>query len=316
MELVSAIIPAYNAAATLGRAIDSVLAQTYPHIEIIVVNDGSTDGTERLVTRDYPQVRYHAQENSGLAQTRNVAASLATGDALAMLDSDDAWMPAKIERQLQVLRERPDIAAVSCHRIRVKVDTAGRELWRRASPHADGGLQEIGFLEEFWGNKVCGPATMVRRTVYEKHHGYDATMLAIEDLDFWLRLIAAGDKVAVLREPLYLFYERPGSLRTQLDKVEPAWAQILEKWDPTRNPAAGELLPPEKHREVAKWWWLKLTFHALRLGDHGRARRYAQAAGAIRTANGSLQMAGALAQSWPWLFYQFGRAKGFPRTTG
>ncbi len=316
MELVSAIIPAYNAADTLARAIASILAQTYPHIEIIVVNDGSTDHTERLVTENYPQVRYHCQENRGLATTRNVAVELATGEVLAMLDSDDAWLPAKIERQLQVLHERPDIAAVSTHRVRVRVDAAGRELSRRGSPHADGRLQEIGFLEEFWGNKVCGPAIMVRRAAYERHGGYDPTLLAIEDLDFWLRMIAAGDKVAVLREPLYLFYERPGSLRTQLDKVEPAWAKILEKWDPTRNPAAAELLSPEKHREVAKWWWLKLTFHALRLGEQERARRYARAAGDIQTANSRLQVAAALARTCPWVFYQMGRARGFPRTTG
>ncbi|NPV46736.1 MAG: glycosyltransferase family 2 protein [Armatimonadetes bacterium] len=316
MELVSAIIPAYNAADTLGRAIDSVLAQTYPHIEIIVVNDGSTDHTERVVTENYPQVRYHYQENRGLAHSRNVAASLATGEVLAMLDADDAWLPTKVERQLQVLRECPDIAAVSCHRVRVKVDAEGRELWRRSSPHADGRLQEIGFLEEIWGNKVCGPAIMVRRSAFERHGGYDPTLLAIEDLDLWLRMIAAGDKVAVLREPLYLFYERPGSLRTQLDKVEPAWAKILEKWDPARDPAAARLLSVEKHREVAKWWWLKLAFHALRLGDRERAGRYAQRASGIPATNGSLWVAAALARNCPWLFYQMGRVKGFPRTTG
>lgn len=316
MELVSAIIPAYNAAETLPRAIDSALNQTHPSIEIIVVNDGSTDDTERLVAEQYPQVRYHYHENRGLAGTRNVAAGLARGDLLAMLDSDDAWMPTKIERQVQVLRDRPEAAAVSCHRVRVRVDAAGHELSRRPSPHADGELQEIGFFEEFWGNKVCGPAVMIRRAAFEKHGGYDATMLAVEDLDLWLRLIAAGDRVFVLREPLYLFYERPGSLRTQLEKVEPAWARVLEKWDPDRNPAAAELLTPEQHREVAKWWWLKLTFHALRLGDEERARRYAQRAEEINCPRRDLEIAGRLARSWPWLFYQVGKARGFPRPTG
>lgn len=316
MELVSAIIPAYNAADTLARALDSVLAQTYPHLEIIVVNDGSTDDTERIVTENYPQVRYHRQENRGLAATRNVAAGLARGEVLAMLDSDDAWLPSKIERQLQVLADHPEAQAVSCHRCRVKVDAAGRELWRGASRHADGAVQEIGFFEELWGNKVCGPAIMIRRAAYERHGGYDETMLAIEDLDFWLRMIAAGDKVFVLREALYLFYERPGSLRTQLDKVEPAWGRILEKWDPAHNAAAAALLTPEQHRAVAKWWWLKLTFHALRLGEPNRARDYAARAAALRTSRRDLEIAGGLASHWPGLFLLVGKVKGFPRTTG
>lgn len=316
MEVVSVIIPTYNSVSTLARAIRSVLAQTRSVDEIIVVDDGSTDDTRRLVTEQFPQVRYHFQPNAGLAATRNAGARLAQGSLLALLDSDDEWVPTKLQRQLEVLAERPDLSGVGCHRLRVKVTAEGEELWRRPSKRADGGLDDITFAEEMLGNRICGATMIIRREVFERSGGYDPSLRVSEDLDLWLRLLGAGEKLAVLRESLYVFYDRPGSLRTKLDQLQSAWTEILRKWDPQGNPAAAALLTPAQYARVCKWWWLKLTFHALRLKDRERARHCARQAALYHSGVAHLEFAGLAALYCPAVFALVGTVKGFPRLTG
>ena len=103
MSLVSVIIPTFNRAASVSRAIDSVLGQTYPRVEVIVVDDGSTDDTrERLSAYDH-RVQYVYEENAGPAAARNRGAALATGELIAFLDSDDVILPAKLEKQVAYL---------------------------------------------------------------------------------------------------------------------------------------------------------------------------------------------------------------------
>src|SRR5215510_10493580 len=92
---IAAIVPAYNSARTLARALSSILNQTVPVNEIIVVDDGSTDDTGAIVTRDFPQVRYVRQENRGAAAARNFGVETASSDFVAFLDADDEWLPKK-----------------------------------------------------------------------------------------------------------------------------------------------------------------------------------------------------------------------------
>ena len=103
MVSISVVIPTCNRRDLLPRALDSVLAQTSLADEIIVVDDGSHDGTPELVRRNYPQARLIVQSNAGVSAARNRGISSATGEWIAFLDSDDAWLPRKLERQLQSL---------------------------------------------------------------------------------------------------------------------------------------------------------------------------------------------------------------------
>jgi len=109
--LVSVIIPAYNATAFLGETLDSVLAQTYPNLEIIVVDDGSTDDTPDLLGSYGDRIRVLRQANSGQATARNHGAREAHGELLAFLDSDDLWDPDKIARQVELLDRFPTALA-------------------------------------------------------------------------------------------------------------------------------------------------------------------------------------------------------------
>jgi glycosyltransferase involved in cell wall biosynthesis len=111
-DLVSVIIPVYNCERYLGEAIESALAQTYRPIEVIVLDDGSTDGSGDVAKRFVPPVRYYFQPNAGLGAARNKGISLAQGSVFAFLDSDDVWLEGKLTRQMAVLDDNPEVDMV------------------------------------------------------------------------------------------------------------------------------------------------------------------------------------------------------------
>jgi glycosyltransferase involved in cell wall biosynthesis len=114
-SLVSVIIPSYDRAHCVERAVDSALGQTHPDVEVIVVDDGSTDGTDTLIARRYGgdrRVRLHRQENRGIAAARNAGLARASGAFVAFLDSDDVWLPWKLELQIACLRGRRELGLV------------------------------------------------------------------------------------------------------------------------------------------------------------------------------------------------------------
>jgi glycosyltransferase involved in cell wall biosynthesis len=115
LPTVSCIIPAFNCARYVGEAIDSALAQTYRPVEIIVVDDGSTDGTADVVDAYKKHVRYLRQTNAGPAAARNYGLRVASGDFMALLDADDIWHPDKLDRQISCFRNRPELDICVAH---------------------------------------------------------------------------------------------------------------------------------------------------------------------------------------------------------
>lgn len=113
--LISVIIPTYNRQAYLVEAVESVLAQSYSPLELIVIDDGSTDSTDQAMHRYAPTVRYHWQTNQGVSTARNQGIALAQGEYLAFLDSDDLWTPDKLARQMAAFVATPDTDAVFSH---------------------------------------------------------------------------------------------------------------------------------------------------------------------------------------------------------
>jgi len=127
MVSISVIIPCYNRAPLLTRALQSVVQQTRPAVEIIVIDDGSTDDTRAMISRQFPEARYFYQDNRGVSAARNHGIRQATGQWLAFLDSDDTWLPDKLARQTAAVEARPDCQLVH-----------GDEIWirngRRVNP--------------------------------------------------------------------------------------------------------------------------------------------------------------------------------------
>ncbi|RYE76738.1 MAG: glycosyltransferase family 2 protein, partial [Oxalobacteraceae bacterium] len=183
---VSAIIPTYNRRELLMRSLDSVDAQTCRVDEIIVVDDGSSDGTEAaLRERNDERIRYHWQANAGVSAARNRGMAMARGRYIALLDSDDIWLPDKIALQCGFLDARPDYGMVLCDVIRTDGDHRDTDVFHRREV-----IREDGWvLRWILHNPSLVPASvMFRREVYEQVGGFDESLRTAEDIDFHLRV--------------------------------------------------------------------------------------------------------------------------------
>ena len=193
---VSIVIPTHNRSKLLQQTIESVLNQTYPALEAIVVDDGSTDDTETVMQQYAGRVIYIKQANQGVSVARNTGFRAASGQFINFLDDDDTFMPTKIERQVQVFAARPETGLVHCRYY--YVDGDGNPLDK------PGPLPEREVLKRL----VCGcfmwsGAPLIRRECLERVGMYDeVTWSACEDWDMWLRIAKAGYPFACVQEPL------------------------------------------------------------------------------------------------------------------
>ncbi len=183
MPTYTAIITAYNAENFIHHAIQSVLAQTLQPLEILVVDDGSSDNTDEAV-RKFP-VQYVYRPNGGPAAARNTGARLAKGEWLAYLDHDDTWYPEKSAMQLQ--QASPDIGAIFCEKAK--------------------NSENVGFSQMFERNYGGNPSgMMIRRTVLESLNGFDEDpeLIGVDDYNLWLRFLWAGHRYRTT--PQYYFF--------------------------------------------------------------------------------------------------------------
>lgn len=182
MATVSVIIPTYNRADFLKEAVDSVLTQTFHDVELIVVDDGSTDHTRQLLQSYGQQLRSVTQENRGVSSARNIGIHASTGEYIALLDSDDLWLPNKLEQQVTVMEQQPDLQL--CHT---------EEIWirrgKRVNPkkkHQKHGGYIFPYCLPLC---VISPSSvMMRRTLFEEVGMFDEALPACEDYDLWLRI--------------------------------------------------------------------------------------------------------------------------------
>ena len=180
------IIPTYNRRDLLPRAIDSVLAQTRRVDEIIVVDDGSTDGTADMLQARYGErVKHVWQSNAGVSAARNHGLRLARGRYLALLDSDDEWLPEKTALQVAFLESRPDFGMVVCDVERIDGDYRHIDVFHRREV-----IREDGWaLRWLLHNPALIPASvMLRRQVVDQLGGFDEALRTAEDLEFHLRV--------------------------------------------------------------------------------------------------------------------------------
>jgi glycosyltransferase involved in cell wall biosynthesis len=183
---VSAIIPTYNRRELVVRAIDSVLSQTRSVDEIVVVDDGSTDGTEAHLRQRYgDRIRYVWQANAGVSAARNHGMSIAKGKYFALLDSDDEWLPEKTARQVEWMDTHPDFGMVICDVQRVDGEHRPIDVFRRRDT-----IREDGWvLRWIIHNPALAPASaLLRREVIDDVGGFDTGLRTAEDIDFHLRV--------------------------------------------------------------------------------------------------------------------------------
>src|SRR5580704_13767786 len=192
---VSVIIPTYNRRAIVSEAIDSVLAQSLREFELILVDDGSTDGTEEELLRLGNAIRVERIEHGGPAAARNRGVELARAPLIAFLDSDDLWAPTKIERQLVFMRENPGCAISQTD-----------EIWIRNGRRVNPGVRHRKrsgdiFIDSLRTCLISMSATMMRTELFRSLTGFDQMMDAAEDYDLWLRILI-DHEAGLLDEPL------------------------------------------------------------------------------------------------------------------
>ncbi len=178
---ITVVIPSFNRAHCLPRALDSVLAQTLKPLEIIVVDDGSTDTTTQLLADQYRGIKAIYQDNAGVSAARNTGISASKGVWIALLDSDDAWHCDKLKQQLEAVQEFPQSRLVHCDELWIR---NGVRVNPKNRHRKSGG----------WIFEQCLPlcaispsAALIRRDVFEDIGLFDENLPACEDYDYWLR---------------------------------------------------------------------------------------------------------------------------------
>src|ERR1700689_22957 len=227
---VSVIIPTYNRCAMLHEAIDSVFAQSIASFELIVIDDGSTDGTAEHLTRPevwfpfpqgkglgvrspaYPSLQFERIEHRGPAAARNCGVAIARAPLIAFLDSDDLWAPTKLERQLAFGRANP-----------ARAISQSNEIWIRNGRRVNPGVRHRKhggdiFIESPRSCLISMSATMMRTDLFRSAGGFDEIMTAAEDYDLWLRILI-DDETGFFAEPLVT---RRGGHRDQASATTPA----------------------------------------------------------------------------------------------
>jgi glycosyltransferase involved in cell wall biosynthesis len=219
--LVSVIMPAYNGQAYIREAIESILAQTYSPLEIIVVDDGSPTSMEEAVFGYGPRVRYLRKENGGTASARNAGWRAASGEYIALLDQDDLWLPRKLELQIPRFAEDPRIGLVTAW---MEVfDSATGESKDIFKPAAEMHVHDI------LGFNLPPVQTMVfRRSALEKIGGFDPAMLGTDDWDINIR-IAAEYRIVTVEEVLGRARMHTGQQGRNGDQMYRNCMRVLDK---------------------------------------------------------------------------------------
>lgn len=286
----SVIMPAYNAEATIGASIESLLGQDFEDWEAIVLDDGSTDRTlemARQAAKGDSRIRFFSQPNAGVGAARNAAASHAEGEFLGLLDSDDRYLPHYLSSQLAFIEANPGHDIYSCNGLFVfsnglRVPVRKGRRFRRA--------QVIDVNEMLDVNLVFIVAT-IRRSAFERVGGFSDRRL-VEDYELYMRILLSGGTHIYNPEVLALYGLTQGSLSTQFDLIQQAQLEILEslaeefpdidreayEWAHARQMKRVEMARMERRLAGGQNDGARRTFFSAWSVHRTRARRYLGAA--------------------------------------
>ena len=220
--VISIIVPCYNQGAFLYISLSSLINQTYTNWLCIIINDGSTDETEK-VAKEYcakdKRFKYYAKRNKGLSNTRNFGLKKATGDFIQFLDADDALLPEKLEKQLKELIEQ-NAALCICDYKKIKYENKQEMLHLYKSPFPNG--DELNALILDWEVRFSIPCHCIlfhRSLLSQKIH-FNETLPNHEDWAFWVELFMQKPKIVFLKQPLCIYYYFERSMSTQKELMK------------------------------------------------------------------------------------------------
>lgn len=278
MSLVSVIIPTFNRANLILRALDSVLSQSFRDFDIRIIDDGGSDDTESLVHQraaEFSDVEIHYKHtpNRGVAAARNFGIGISSGRWIALLDSDDEWLPDKLEKQLAFLRKNPEISLIH-----------SGEMWIRngVRVNAPKSYQKYGgdVFEKSLPVCMIGPSTaMFSRDLFESVGGFDENFPVCEDYDFWLRATSLYE-TGFIDEPLTVKY---GGHEDQLSKAHVA----MDYWRIRSMCRILSIrsLTPERRKAILHEIDRKGQILLKGYKKHGRYKEYQEVLGLIESIN-------------------------------
>jgi glycosyltransferase involved in cell wall biosynthesis len=221
---VTVAIPAYNAMAYLPETLNSVLQQTYGDFEVIIVNDGSSDEIERwFASIQDPRVKLISQLNKGLAGARNTGVKNAIGEYIALLDADDLWEMTKLEKQVKMLEENPEVGLV--YTWASLVNEQGKSIGKLHKWDEKGQVWE----KLLPNNPIIPSSVIIRRSCFDRVGMFDENLRSyIEDWDMWLRL-AKKYAFGAIEQPLVYYRERPSSVSKNWEGMKQSFEIVIEK---------------------------------------------------------------------------------------
>jgi glycosyltransferase involved in cell wall biosynthesis len=269
MPLVSVIIPAYNARQYLGEAIRSVLAQTLTDHELIVIDDGSKDGTGDWVRETFPAVRCITQPNGGVSSARNKGLSLATGEFVAFLDADDTWHPDKLRLQVALMRQYPEALLCRTDIVETPLSDPPPALMGSDGATIPHSLNER-FFDSFLTPYFSTSTVMIRRSALADAGGFDTGLKIAEDIDLYLRVLVRAPLTPKLLGPAV--FKRPiqGSLG---DDGERGYQQLIAVYQRflNREPRAQALLSSAMQARCFANLWARYAASQRRNGKRREA---------------------------------------------
>jgi glycosyltransferase involved in cell wall biosynthesis len=225
IQSVTVVIPTYNRERDIKRAVESVLSQTYRELKVIIVDDGSTDNTEQIVRSIHDtRIKYiKCETNSGPSAARNLGIQCAKGEYIAFLDSDDEWLPSKLEKQVALLRSLSDSFGI-CHTGAVFLKNGFNKTVFKPSPQSSGNIYKQFVLSKI---SFVTPSLLFRRSCIERVGLFDVNLWQAEDADLLLRTLK-DNNLAVIQEPLVVCHLDTTKVMDP-DKLERAQLLLLKK---------------------------------------------------------------------------------------
>lgn len=221
--LVSVVIPTYNYGHFVCEAVESALAQTYPSVEVIVVDDGSTDDTRERLSVYSNRIRYIHQHNQGLSAARNAGIQAALGKYVALLDSDDQYHPEFVAKLLPLINDRPELALVGSQYMKGGSPEWTQDFTRIREPSLVP-LEAIALKP----TEFCSSSVIIRRSVFGQIGCFDVALRSVEDRDMWIR-IAAQYPVLLVHAPLAFVREHRMSMSHNPSRMEQFEHEVIRR---------------------------------------------------------------------------------------
>jgi glycosyltransferase involved in cell wall biosynthesis len=262
MPQVSVVIPTYNRRQLIEKAIESVLAQTYSDWEIVVIDNGSTDGTDKHLLAKYGNTLrlIRLDTNVGIPKGRNVGIREARGGYVALLDSDDYWKPNKLSRQMRCFEEDPSYGMVATQCSSVTPDGSTRE---RNRPGKSGWV----LVDLFKANFIRTSSAVIKKEVLDSIGLFDEELAECEEYDLWLR-VASKWPIGFINEPLTVYLDNPEGVSVDRLRGRLFRQKVLEKG------YLHEQIPASIYTKRLARNCFVIGRHYLRKGEREEARRY------------------------------------------